>query len=67
MSVQEVEETWAASGPEEKIPLFKTFFSMTIKGIARCIFGKTFDDPTQVTNLTEAYFGAWMELEVRRA
>ena len=65
VGVQEVEEAWAAGGTEEKIPLQKTFFYMTIKGIARCIFGKTFDDQTQVNNLTEAYLAAWEEMEVR--
>ena len=65
VAVQEVEETWAAGGPEEKIPLFKTFFFMTIKAITRCIFGRAFDDPTQVSKLTEAYFAAWKEMEVR--
>jgi len=60
-----VEETWAAGGTEEKIPLLKTFFFMTIKGIARCIFGKTFDDPALVNNLSKAYLAAWEEMEVR--
>ena len=65
VGVQEVEETWAAGGTEEKISLQKTFFYMTMKGIARCIFGKTFDDSTLVNNLTKANMAAWEEMEVR--
>ena len=60
-----MEEAWSRLGTDEKIPLKKTAFSMTIKGIARSIFGEAFDDQSQVDKLSDAYMGAWEEMEVR--
>ena len=37
---------------------------MTIQGIAPCIFGEMFKDPTLVKQMTEAYIPAWDEIEV---
>ena len=64
--VQEVEGEWSRLGTGEKIPLVKLAFSMAIKGITRSIFGATFNDHTLVDKLTEAYAGAWEEMEVCR-
>ena len=61
---QEVEEAWAVSDTKEHIPLIKSSFSMTIKGIARCIFGKDLTDQDRVNQLTESYMTVWHELEV---
>lgn len=67
MCAQEVEEEWSRLGTGEQIPLKKTAFSMTIKGIARSIFGEAFDDQSVVDKLSNAYMSAWGELEVSRA
>ena len=61
---QEVEEAWSDSGTKEHIPLIKSSFSMTIKGIVRCIFGKDLTDQDRVNKLTESYITVWHELEV---
>ena len=37
---------------------------MTIQGIAPCIFGEMFKDPTLVKQMTEAYIPAWDEIQV---
>ena len=62
-----MEEEWSRLGTGEQIPLKKTAFSMTIKGIVRSIFGEAFDDQSVVDKLSNAYMSAWSELEVRRA
>ena len=61
---QEMEEAWAVGDTKEHIPLIKSSFSMTIKGISHCIFGKNLTDQDRVNQLTESYMTVWHELEV---
>ena len=63
--MQEVEEEWLGLGSGEKVPLLKTAFSMTIKGITRCIFDESFEDQLLVDKVSAAYMSAWRELEVK--
>ena len=65
-ALQEVEEAWAVGGPKEHIPLVKSSFSMTIKGLLHCIFGNDMTDKSKVHQLTESYFIGWREMEVRK-
>ena len=63
--MQGVEEEWLGLGSGEKVPLLKTAFSMTIKGITRCIFDESFEDQLLVDKVSAAYMSAWGELEVK--
>ena len=62
--LQEVEEVWSRLGTDDNIPLKKTAFSMTIKGITRCIFDDSFEDQALVDKVSAAYMSAWGEMEV---
>ena len=62
--LQEVEEVWCRLGTGDNIPLKKTAFSMTIKGITRCIFDNSFEDQLLVDKVSAAYMSAWGEIEV---
>ena len=61
---QDVEEAWSQLGAGERVPLKKTAFAMTIRGITRCIFGETFQDQSLVDKVTDAYDRAMGEMEV---
>ena len=62
--MQEVVDQFSRTGGQEKIPLIKTSFSVTIKAIVCCMFGELFDDQTKVDSLSAAYMAAWEEMEV---
>lgn len=62
---QEVEEAWSSLETGEKVPLMKTAFAMTIKGITRCIFDESFEDKLLVEKVSVAYMSAWGEMETR--
>ena len=55
---------WSELSSGENVPLVKTAFSMTIKGITRSIFDESFEDQALVDKVSEAYMNAWTELEV---
>ena len=64
LCMQDVEKEWSCLETGEKVPLLKTAFSMTIKGITRCIFDDSFEDQLLVDKVSAAYMSAWGEMEV---
>ena len=62
---QEVERKWLSLESGGRVPLLKTAFSMTIKGITRCIFDDSFEDQVLVDKVSAAYMNAWAEVEVQ--
>jgi hypothetical protein len=60
-----VEKEWSSLESGERVPLLKTAFSMTIKGITRCIFDDSFEDQLLVEKVSTAYMSAWGEMEAR--
>ena len=59
-----MEKEWSSLESGERVPILKTAFSMTIKGITRCIFDDSFEDRLLVEKVSTAYKSAWGEMEV---
>ena len=59
-----MEKVWSRLESNDPVPLFETAFSMTIKGITRCLFGESFKDQKLVDRFSAVYISAWTEMEV---
>ena len=56
---------WSSLESEERVPLLKTVFSITIRGIMKCMFDESFQEELQLDMVTAADLSAWEEMAVK--
>ena len=62
---QDIEKKWSSLESGERVPLLKTVFSITMKGIIKCMFDESFEDQLLLDKVTAANLSAWKEMAVK--